>query len=782
MKRRIVVCIVVVGLVVMSVEMAIIAGCASARSDRHAEPSSGQPAPGGSGAKPTTEARQKTAGVADSDEERLRQEVADKIHEIEQRESHRTVHTDRDDSGLIPWHENLVYPASPSADAWAAVRANNPNLRGFMLPRGPGIPVLPGSLPSASEELWIIQKPDKVAQPADENRPGSGALMAVMPGEEKQIPLPLKHTDVSASISAYIATVDVTQQYHNPYDSKIEAVYVFPLPENAAVNEFIMTVGERRIRGIIKEREEAERTYAEAKAQGYVASLLTQERPNVFTQKVANIEPGKAIDINIKYFHTLAYVDGWYEYVFPMVVGPRFNPPGSTDGVGAVARGMNGKSGQKSEVQYLKPGERSGHDISLAVKIDAGVAIEEVKSTNHVVAVKKGSPEQVAVKLSELDAIPNKDFVLRYKVAGQRIKSALLTHKDERGGFFSLLVYPPEDLKTLTRKPLEMVFVLDCSGSMNGQPIAQAKKAVERALRNMQPDDTFQIVRFSIGASQLGSAPVAATRENVRRGLTYLESLQGEGGTMMVEGIKVALDFPHDESRLRFVAFLTDGYIGNEAEILREIHGRLGASRIFSFGVGQSTNRFLLDSMAKMGSGAVAYVSLNENAGEIMDLFFERISHPAMTNIAVNWGGMQVSDVFPSSMPDLFVGRPVIVTGRFSGEVPAGVAIRGEAGGQVVDVAVPVDLADASSTHAGLPAVWARTKIADLADRSLYTDGTELPGAIKQVALEYGLMSAYTAFVAVDSLTRTVGDHGTTVNVAVPVPEGVRYETTVQER
>ena len=548
-------------------------------------------------------------------------------------------------------------------------------------------PGIPGSLPSPSEELWIIQKPDQPAPP-DADRPGCGALMAVLPGQEKEIPLPLKHTDVSTSISAYIATVDVTQQYHNPYDSKIEAVYVFPLPENAAINEFIMTVGERRIRGIIKEREEAERTYAEAKAQGYVASLLTQERPNVFTQKVANIEPGKAIDINIKYFHTLAYVDGWYEYVFPMVVGPRFNPPGSTDGVGSVGRGKNGASGQSTEVQYLKPGERSGHDISLAVKIDAGVAIEDVKSTNHVIAVKKDSPEQVAVKLSDLDAIPNKDFVLRYKVAGQRIKSALLTHQDERGGFFSLLVYPPEDLKSLNRKPLEMVFVLDCSGSMNGQPIAQAKKAVERALRNMQPDDTFQLVRFSVGASQMGTSPVPATPDNVRRGLEYLAALQGEGGTMMIEGIKAALDFPHDPKRLRFVSFLTDGYIGNEAEILREVHGRLGASRIFSFGVGASPNRFLLDGLAKMGNGAVAYVSLNENAGEVMDLFFERISHPAMTDIAVNWGGMQVSDVFPSRMPDLFVGRPVVVTGRFSGEVASNVTVRGETGEKPVDMTV----------------------------------------------------------------------------------------------
>lgn len=640
---------------------------------------------------------------------------------------------------------------------------------------------IPGSLPSPDEELWIIAKPDKGVQPAEQDRPGCGALMAVLPGEEKQILLPLKHTDVSADIAAYIATVDVTQQYHNPYDAKIEAVYVFPLPENAAVNEFIMTVGERRIRGIIKERQEAERTYAEAKAQGYVASLLTQERPNVFTQKVANIEPGKAIDINIKYFHTLAYVDGWYEYVFPMVVGPRFNPPGSTDGVGSVARGSQGKSGQSTEVQYLKPGERSGHDISVAVKIDAGVAIEEIKSPNHVVAVKKGSPGEAAVKLSDLDAIPNKDFVLRYKVAGGQVKSAMLTHHDERGGFFTLMVYPPAELKSLARKPLEMVFVLDCSGSMNGQPIAQAKKAVERALRSMTPGDTFQLINFSNHASQLGSMPLAATPENVRRGLAYLESLQGEGGTMMIEGIKAALDFPHDPQRLRFVAFLTDGYIGNEGEILQAVHARLGASRIFSFGVGSSPNRYLLDRLAKMGSGAVAYLGLNDDAGAVMDLFFERISHPALCDLSIDWGGLKVTDVYPSRLPDLFVGRPVVLTGRLADTAPATVTIHGDAGGGKVAIPVNLSQEDSTATHPALAAVWARSKIAELSDRSLYGGADESPGEIKQVALEYSLMSAYTAFVAVDSLTRTAGDHGTTVAVPVPAPDGVRYETTVQD-
>ena len=631
-----------------------------------------------------------------------------------------------------------------------------------------------------ADEIWVIAKSETQAVSVDEDTPGCGAMLAKLPEEEKEIPLPLKHTDVKWQISGYIATVDVTQQFHNPYDEKIEAVYVFPLPQNAAINEFIMTIGERRIRGIIRERKEAEEIYRQARSQGYVASLLTQERPNIFTQKVANIEPGNEIDINIKYFNTLAYVDGWYEFVFPMVVGPRFNPPGYTDGVGAVARGKAGISGQKTEVQYLKPNERSGHDISLAVDIDAGVKIEKVTCSNHVITKSAASPEKLAVKLSSLDSIPNKDFVLRYKVAGRTVKSALVTHRDERGGFFTLMLYPPDNLSYLKRAPMEMIFVLDCSGSMSGKPIAKAKQAITRALKKLQPGDTFQVIRFSNNASQLGPNPVPATPENIREGLAYVESLNGGGGTMMIEGIKAALDFAHDPQRFRLVSFMTDGYIGNETEILAAINQRLGASRIFSFGVGSSVNRYLLDRMAKLGKGAVAYIGLDDSAGEVVDEFYDCISHPALADVTIDWGDMQVTDMFPTRIPDLFVGRPVILTGRFKGTSSTTIHVKGKVGDMTQDIAIAADLEDSAATHAGIACVWARKKIETLGSQAAYDTNPDLPGEIKQVALEYGLMSAYTAFIAVDSSRKTSGDHGMTVAVPVPVPDGVRYDTTVQ--
>ena len=632
-----------------------------------------------------------------------------------------------------------------------------------------------------ADEVWVICKPESpppVAPPKD--GPGSGCLMARLPEQEKEVPLPLKHTDVQAHITGYIASVDVTQQFQNPYETKIEAVYVFPLPQNAAVNDFIMTIGDRKIRGIIRERQQAERIYAAAKRQGHVASLLTQERPNIFTQKVANIEPKKQIDVNIHYFNTLAYVDGWYEFVFPMVVGPRFNPPGFTDGVGAVARRKAGISGQKTEVQYLKPNERSGHDIAVTVNLDAGVSIEELKSTNHVITKETTKPEQALVKLNSLDTIPNKDFVLRYKVAGKRLKSALVTHRDERGGFFTLMLYPPDQTKHVKRAPMEMVFLLDCSGSMSGKPIAKAKNAINRALLSLQPGDTFQVIRFSNKASQFGPKPIPATKENIRKAVAYVEKLKGSGGTMMIEGIKAALDFPHDPERFRFVCFMTDGYIGNEAQILAATHKRLGDSRIFSFGVGKSVNRFLIDRLAKLGKGAVAYISLNDDATDSIDNFYERIKYPALTNIEIDFGSMQVAEVYPKRIGDLFIGRPIIITGRFRGDGNTTVKVNGKIAGNNYQQEFNLDLEDPAAKHDGLAFVWARKKIEELAKREIVLPDPALPGIITDVALEYSLMSQYTAFVAVDSSRRTEGDHGVTVNIPVPVPDGVKYETTIQ--
>lgn len=374
--------------------------------------------------------------------------------------------------------------------------------------------------------------------------------------------------------------------------------------------------------------------------------------------------------------------------------------------------------------------------------------------------------------------MPNKDFVLRFRVTGDEIKAGLLTHKDERGGFFTMMLYPPAQMNIMRRAPVELVFVLDCSGSMDGRPISQAKEAIRAGLKLLQPLDSFQLINFSMSAAKLGSRPLAATPENIRSALRYLDRLNAEGGTEMIEGIKGALDFPHDPHRLRFVCFLTDGYIGNEEEILREVDRKLGPSRIFSFGVGTSVNRYLLDSMAREGRGAVAYLLSETDSAPVMREFFERISHPALTDLQIDWNGMNVKEVYPKRLPDLFTGRPVLLTGRFSGEAPAFVNVRARQGEDRREIAAPVYHEDASPALAN---IWARSKIADLSARAIRSQVLDFTGDIRKTALDYGLLSQFTAFIAVDSTRRTEGWSGTTVPVPVPVPDGVKYETTVTE-
>ena len=611
---------------------------------------------------------------------------------------------------------------------------------------------------------------------------GAGGLLCEVEG--KQVIVPLKHTDVKGSVTGYISAVNVTQQFHNPYDSKIEAVYVFPLPENAAVSEFLMTIGDRTIRGIIRERADAERIYNQARAQGYTASLLTQERPNIFTQKVANIEPGKAIDINITYYSTLTYSDGGYEFVFPIVFGPRFNPQGSTDGVGAVAQGNHGASNQKTEVQYLRPEDRSGHDIALTLDIDAGVSIEALECRTHKTDIQRTGPSRATVTLAKNDRIPNRDFVLRWQVAGDSVKSAILAHEDERGGYFTMMLVPPKDLKRVPRNAVELVFVLDRSGSMSGRPMEQAQNAIARGMDRLQPGDSFQIIDFANHVSSLGNSPLEATGKNVQKGKNYLATLAANGGTYMLPGLKASLAFPHDAERLRFVVFCTDGFIGNEAEILGALHHGLGSSRVFSFGVGTSVNRYLMDSMARMGNGVATYLNLTDDPATVMDTFFDRVSHAPLSDVKIDWAGAEVSEVFPSRVPDLFADRPVIITGRFKGDLPPSVRVSGRVGAERRELPVSITRTDDAVATKALAQVWARAKLTDIADQSAWDvhNLAELARAAKKTALDYALMSDFTAFVAVDSSVRTAGEFGTTVHVPVPVPQGVRYDTTVPEK
>ena len=490
---------------------------------------------------------------------------------------------------------------------------------------------------------------------------------------------PLKHTDVKASISGFIARVDVVQEFENPAKDKIEAVYTFPLPPGAAVDSMTITAGDRVIQGKIKRREEARQIYERAKRQGRLAGLLDQERPNIFTQAVANIAPGAKVKVNISYVDTLEYESGTYNFNFAMVVAPRYIP--GTKGTGRSGGGWAPDTDRVPDASRITPpvtpeGTRAGHDISVEVSLDAGVPISALQCPTHDVDVERPGPRQAVVRLKDKAVIPNKDFILKYDAAAKRVQDAVLTHHDARGGFFTLILQPPDRVAVSETTPKEIVFVLDTSGSMSGFPIEKAKEAMRLALDGLNPNDTFNLITFAGDTAILFPKPVRATAENMRKAQEFLQSRYGSGGTEMMKAIRAALAPSGEEGHVRVVCFMTDGEVGNDMEIISEVQKHPEA-RVFSFGIGSSVNHFLLDNMAKYGRGEVEYVGLNDDGSKAARRFHERVRSPLLTDISIDWVGLAVTGVYPQRVPDLFAARPLVITGRYDKAGSGVIRLRG---------------------------------------------------------------------------------------------------------
>ena len=615
-----------------------------------------------------------------------------------------------------------------------------------------------------------------------QNTVTQGALQVVDPNGVPKAVCPLKHTDVKVQISGFLSRVTVTQEFENPFKEKIEAVYTFPLPQNAAVDDMTMIVGNRTVRGKILRREEAEAVYEAAKNRGQTASLLNQERPNIFTQSVANILPGEQIKIVISYVETLKYEDGSYEFVFPMVVGPRYVPGNASgaQGHGFAPDTDSVPDGSKITPAPAPPGMRAGHDISLDVTLDAGVPIDALDSKTHDIAVERPNDRSAHISLKDLATIPNKDFILRYDVAGKKIEDAVLTHPSGTGGFFTLILQPPERVTVEDVTPKELVFVLDTSGSMSGFPIEKAKETLKLALDNLYPSDTFNLITFSGDEHILFPEPVPATKENLAKAQAFLETRQGGGGTEMMKAIKASMDPSDKQDHIRIVVFMTDGYVGNDLQIIGEVQKHPNA-RVFSFGIGNSVNRFLLDNMAKYGRGEVEYVGLNDDGSAAARRMHERIRNPLLTDISVDWNGLAVSDVYPKSIRDLFAAKPVVLTGRYSGNGKGTIRLKGKMSGRDFVREIPVDFSSAES-HDVLATLWARTRVDDLMSQDFngVQQGNikdDVKQSIIQLGLDYRLMTQFTSFVAVEEMIVTDGGKPRRVDVPVEVPEGVNRET-----
>lgn len=603
---------------------------------------------------------------------------------------------------------------------------------------------------------------------ANPDSPSEGTLVRVGPKGDYAEPCPLKHTDVKADISGFVARVNVTQEFSNPSNEKIEAIYKFPLPPNSAVDSMVMLVGDRKVIGKIKKREEARKIYDAARQRGQLASLLDQERPNIFTQAVANIAPGAAVKIQISYVETLKYEDASYEFTFPMVVGPRYIPNGLPD-AGAVVP------------KRTPEGTRAGHDLSIQVSLDPGMPIASLESPTHLVDSSRPDAGHAVLKLKDLATIPNKDFILRYSVAGKQIQDTTLTHADSRGGYFMMVLEPPARVAPSEITPKEIVFVLDTSGSMMGFPIEKAKEAMKLAMDGLHPRDTFNLITFAGDEHILFPKPVPATAANVRQAQEFLASRQGRGGTEMMKAIRAALDPSEAQDHIRIACFMTDGEVGNDFEIIHEVQKHPNA-RVFSFGIGSSVNHFLLDNMARHGRGEVEYVGLNDDGSASAKRFHERVQTPVLTDVEIDWGGLPVSEVYPRRIPDLFSAKPVVVFGRYKGAARGNVHLRGKVAGRPFDRAIALNLASSQSAHDVVSTMWARAKVEDLMSRDLMgaqsnNQKPEIRDAVTQLGLEYSIMTQYTSFVAVEQTVVTEpGKTPRTIEVPVEMPEGVSYQ------
>jgi Ca-activated chloride channel homolog len=605
-----------------------------------------------------------------------------------------------------------------------------------------------------------------------------GGLQVLDPKGQPKADCPLKHTDVEADVSGFLARVTVTQEFENTFKEKIEAVYTFPLPQNAAVDDMTMIVGDRTVRGKILRREEAEAVYEAAKNNGQTASLLNQERPNIFTQSVANILPGEKITITISYVETLKYEDGAYEFVFPMVVGPRYVPGNAT---GAQGSGFSPDTDSVPDASKITPkpappGMRAGHDISLKLTLDAGVPIDGLVSKTHEVEIERPDDRRARVRLKDRETIPNRDFIVRYDVAGKKIADALLTHNTGHSGFFTLILQPPERVTAEDVTPKEIVFVLDTSGSMSGFPIEKAKESMKLALDNLYPYDTFNLITFAGDEHILFPQPVPATKENLAKAQKFLETREGGGGTEMMKAIKASMDPSDKQDHVRIVCFMTDGYVGNDMEIIGEVQKHPNA-RVFSFGIGSSVNRFLLDGMAKYGRGEVEYVGLNDDGSAAARRFHERVRSPLLTDLSIDWNGMAVSDVYPKTIPDLFSAKPVVLSGRYGGNSKGVIRLKGKMSGRDFVREIPVDFSNPES-HNVLATLWARTRVDDLMSQDFKgaQQGSmkdEVKQSIIQLGLEYRLMTQFTSFVAVEEMIVTDGGQPRRIDVPVEVPQGV---------
>jgi len=585
------------------------------------------------------------------------------------------------------------------------------------------------------------------------------------PGTDR---LPLKSTRVDVRIAGVIADVTVTQHYRNEGQRAIEARYVFPGSTQAAVYAMNVRLADRLLTARIREKQQARIEYDAAKKEGKTSALLEQQRPNVFEMNVANILPGDDVAVELRYTELLAPHDASYGFVFPTVVGPRYNSP---QGAAANEKWV--------AAPHLASGVAPAASFELKVTLDTPVPLKEITSSSHEIAIDGSGTNHASVTLASDRAdrpANNRDFILGYRLAGERIESGLMLYRGEEENFFLALVEPPKAVPLRQISPRDYIFVVDISGSMHGYPLDTAKELLQHLIGGLRASDTFNVMLFSGSNRMLAPASVPATRANINNALRTINEMGGSGSTEIVPALKRIAALPKSADVSRSVIVVTDGYVAVENEVFQLVRKNLNQANVFAFGIGTSVNRHLIEGIARAGYGEAFIVTKPAEAAAQAERLRKMIDAPVLTQVKARFEGLDVYDVEPAQLPDVLGGRPVVVFGKWRDQgstTGAKLIIEGRNAEGALRHEVAVDGRD-SQTTAALRHLWARQRIAALSDQEALEGGSGQKPAITELGLKYSLLTQYTSFLAVDQVVRNPNPAlAPSVQQPSALPEGV---------
>lgn len=576
---------------------------------------------------------------------------------------------------------------------------------------------------------------------------------------------PLKGTEVTTNINGTIAETFVVQTYANLGTSPINASYVFPASSRVTVHGMTMQIGDKTVTAQIKEKEEAKQEFEEAKSEGKSASLLEQQRPNVFTMDVANVMPGDIVRIELHYTEMIVSTEGTYQFVFPTVAGPRY---------ASLSGALEAPADDWVTSPYITDNDMPDKKYDIHVNLSTGVPITDLASKSHDISVTWNNQTAAQVALSNPDDFAgNKDFILEYKLTGDEVNCGIMLDKGEDENFFMLMVQPPERIQLEDIPPREYVFLLDVSGSMNGYPLDTAKDLITNLVTNLRETDKFNLILFSGASVQMAPRSVSATQANIKSAIHLIDEQEGGGGTELASALKDAISLPKEEDASRSIVLITDGYISGEKEVFDIINKNIGTTNFFSFGIGSSVNRYLIDGVANTGLGESFVVTDSSDAAETAERFRTYIQSPVLTDIKVTYDGFDVYDVEPPVLSTLFAQRPIVLFGKWRGEAVGTIRITGKSGNQDYAQDIKVSEIKPLEVNKAIRYLWARTKVERLVDFGSPDDEEAVKKEITALGLKYSMMTPYTSFIAVIDIVRNPDKKSTDVKQPLLLPENV---------